>query len=122
MQHHVVFEGFNNNDIRQPYLNQCGALLNKYLLVSEIIAQGLALVLDNLVDSLAEAYFETDIDGGWWFNLRGIAKDILKRSGIKDENIIDINYCTYHNDDLFYSYRREGDNTGRMLAVIYKER
>jgi YfiH family protein len=67
-----------------------------------------------------EKFFVRNRDGSWLFDLRGMALDQLKRAGIRDENIMNIDLCTYKNRDLFYSFRRDGKSTGRMLAVIEK--
>ncbi|MGL4589013.1 MAG: peptidoglycan editing factor PgeF [Mycoplasmatales bacterium] len=40
-------------------------------------------------------------------------------AGVKAENILVSNHCTY-SEDLFFSYRREGQ-TGRMLALITRD-
>ncbi|HAS79869.1 MAG TPA: peptidoglycan editing factor PgeF [Fusobacteriaceae bacterium] len=44
-------------------------------------------------------------------------KQILLKIGIKEENIITSNSCTYR--DEFHSYRRDGDLSGRNGAFIY---
>lgn len=49
-------------------------------------------------------------------NLYSIAKHILIANGVMD--ICGGNHCTYCSDDLYYSYRRDG-NTGRMASIIY---
>jgi len=67
-----------------------------------------------------EIFFDQQRDGLWLFDLRGMALDLLKRTGIRDENILNIDLCTFKNSDLFYSFRRDGKSTGRMLAVIAK--
>jgi len=42
----------------------------------------------------------------------------LLRAGIPPEQILSTNLCTQSRADLFYSYRREGQRTGRLLAAI----
>lgn len=42
----------------------------------------------------------------------------LIKSGLKEYNIEVSELCTYCNPDLFHSYRREGEKSGRMLGVI----
>lgn len=42
----------------------------------------------------------------------------LNKIGINEKNINSINLCTYCNSDLFYSYRRDNNNTGRMGTFI----
>lgn len=51
-------------------------------------------------------------------DLKGLIKDQLLESGI-DENYIEIDdRCTIDHEDLFYSYRREKEKSGRMVGII----
>jgi YfiH family protein len=43
----------------------------------------------------------------------------LLRAGVEDYNIYFIKACTYRDNELFYSYRREGKDAGRMMAAVY---
>ncbi len=43
---------------------------------------------------------------------------MLQDNGIRPENIIDCGLCTSCNPEVFFSYRREEGETGRMAAVI----
>lgn len=43
----------------------------------------------------------------------------MKRAGIEDKHIILSNYCTFSNEEYFYSYRRDNKKTGRMASIIY---
>jgi hypothetical protein len=45
-------------------------------------------------------------------------KKQLLRAGVPEPQIFMTNLCTQCRGDLFYSYRREGNRAGRMLAVI----
>lgn len=47
-----------------------------------------------------------------------INKIILKRAGLKEENIIDSGICSVCNKDIIHSYRVEGPNYGLSTAVI----
>jgi hypothetical protein len=67
-----------------------------------------------------EEFFTENNDGTFMFDLRGMAKEMLQRAGLKKENIVDINLCTFERHDLFYSYRRESTSAGRMFAVIVR--
>ena len=51
----------------------------------------------------------------YWIDLKRIILGKLELEGVK--NIIDSGVCTFE-DKRFFSYRREGENTGRNLAVI----
>ena len=44
---------------------------------------------------------------------------ILQNAGILKDNIVVSNLDTYNNKELFFSYRRDNKNTGRMISCIY---
>ena len=50
-------------------------------------------------------------------DLKKTVEDELCSTGLKKENIFINKQCTYCEKNLFYSYRREGDSAGRMLAI-----
>ncbi len=54
-------------------------------------------------------------DGKIYLSLENVIKSQLRAKGIF--MFYSTSYCTYHDEDLFYSYRREGDAAGRMLAL-----
>lgn len=42
----------------------------------------------------------------------------LQAAGVLSANIEDAGFCTYQEEERFFSYRREGKKTGRILSVI----
>jgi polyphenol oxidase len=56
--------------------------------------------------------------GKFRLDLYRLNRHILEASGIRSDNIVSVDLCTHCNQDLFYSYRREGEKTGRMLSAI----
>ncbi len=42
----------------------------------------------------------------------------LIKAEVPENNIICSNYCTYDNQEYFYSYRRDNGVTGRMVSII----
>ena len=64
----------------------------------------------NLVDH--NSYEKPHVD------LKGLIMEQLLFSGILPKNIECDNRCTIDHEDLFYSYRREKEKSGRMLGVI----
>ena len=56
--------------------------------------------------------------GKFLLDLPEILKRQLRKAGIHPKNIFDSGLCTCCNTDLFFSYRAEGDRSGRMMAVI----
>lgn len=51
-------------------------------------------------------------------NLKQLNVEILLQSGVLRHNIDVTNYCTFTDQNLFYSYRRDAGQTGRMLGYI----
>lgn len=54
----------------------------------------------------------------WMLNLSQANVDLLVDAGVRRENIVRINICTSCQEDLFYSHRRDGRNTGRQISFI----
>lgn len=58
------------------------------------------------------------IDDRWKLDMELFHRILLQRSGLKEGHIHSLSCCTRCRQDLFYSYRRDGNRTGRMLSVI----
>lgn len=56
--------------------------------------------------------------GHYLLDLWTANKQALVEIGVPDSQIIISNYCTYKDNDYFYSYRKEGGKTGRMASII----
>jgi polyphenol oxidase len=54
----------------------------------------------------------------YYVKLKDIILQQIKSFYIPDENIESSTDCTYHNDALLHSYRRDKENSGRMFSVI----
>ncbi len=51
-------------------------------------------------------------------DLVALAREQLQSAGLKSPNIQVLDFCTSCRTDLFFSHRKEGSQTGRMMAVI----
>jgi len=51
-------------------------------------------------------------------DLRRANLDMLLDSGVPSNNIQISNLCTFRNDKLFHSYRRDGTKSGRAIGII----
>jgi hypothetical protein len=51
-------------------------------------------------------------------DLVAVARHQLLTAGLVPRNLAAVDFCTACRTDLFYSYRKEGSQTGRMMAVI----
>ena len=51
-------------------------------------------------------------------DLRRIARALLREQGLAEESIDDVPGCTFAEEELFFSYRRDGAQSGRHLSAI----
>ena len=56
-----------------------------------------------------------------YFDMTACIIDMLTKAGISKENIQSSGYCTYDDQKRFFSYRRQGVESGRMSAFIRLE-
>jgi len=66
-------------------------------------------------NSVAESCFEVNDRGRWQADLYELARQRLHRCGV--EAIYGGGWCTYDDEQRFFSYRRAAD-TGRMLSYV----
>lgn len=52
------------------------------------------------------------------FDNNAFLRDTALDMGVPDDQIEILPYCSYSDDDLFFSHRRDGGTTGRMMSVI----
>jgi len=57
-------------------------------------------------------------DGKFLFDISNENKDIAIDFGVPERNIMDSNLCSFDNEELFFSHRRDKIVTGRMLSFI----
>jgi len=70
------------------------------------------------------AYFPEDVmktQSSYFFDLAGANKRQMLIEGVEEDNIFDSSVCTCC-DKNYFSYRREGENTGRMVSLIGRRR
>ncbi|MGM8214392.1 peptidoglycan editing factor PgeF [Bacillaceae bacterium W0354] len=56
--------------------------------------------------------------GHYLLDLKRLNRLFLVDAGVKDKNIKATDYCTFEEQQLFFSHRRDQGKTGRMLAYI----
>lgn len=76
---------------------------------------------DKMCDKMSVATFVRVAVDKWLANIYALAKIRLMRCGVLPENIFGGDFCTFHNSELFFSYRRDGGITGRMASLIWLE-
>ena len=57
-------------------------------------------------------------DGTYQLDLPLSNYKILKKAGVKENNIINSSICTFDKKEYFYSYRRDNGKTGRMASIF----
>jgi len=65
-----------------------------------------------------ETYLIADGPGHFKLDVQGNIIDQLKDAGLARQNIQQDTTCTHCASDLYYSYRRDGLHSGRMMGVI----
>jgi YfiH family protein len=77
---------------------------------------------DEVYHAFHEAAFDMNIiarkESKWHIDLWEANRQQLLAHGVKPENIEISGICTYHNNDDFFSARRQGINSGRILSGI----
>ncbi|MBU1998630.1 MAG: peptidoglycan editing factor PgeF [Candidatus Omnitrophota bacterium] len=66
-------------------------------------------------------YFPNDVkkmDGLYYLDLIGANLRQLKELGIDETHIYDSGICTYCRNNSFFSYRKEGQEAGRMMSIM----
>ncbi len=64
------------------------------------------------------SFFRASTSGKYFLDLWGINRELLIRAGVRLQNIFLPGVCTYENPELFFSYRREHEKTGRMGVCL----
>jgi polyphenol oxidase len=72
----------------------------------------------NEVAELFDGDVKTNRNGKYFIDLKNHNYLQLLELGVKPKNIEVSEYCTYKEKDLFHSYRRDKNLSGRMLGVI----
>lgn len=75
-------------------------------------------VAEKIVGASSDAIVTKRSNEKAFVDLRKAVREQLTRAGLADGNIEDVAGCTYHEKDLFFSYRRDGANAGRLIAAI----
>lgn len=81
-----------------------------YEVDAHVVKQIPTMFKANVVDTKAE--------NRYFLDLKQLNVDILLQAGVLRNNIDVTNYCTYRDETLFFSHRRDHGKTGRMLGFI----
>ncbi|MGM9925293.1 MAG: peptidoglycan editing factor PgeF [Bacillus sp. (in: firmicutes)] len=94
-----------------------------YTVIGPSICQECYVVDDKVIDEVNKVVEEADEkpynlirEGQYKLNLKKLNEMILKSAGVK--HIAVSGYCTSCHDKEFFSYRRDGGKTGRLMSFI----
>jgi len=93
--------------------------------IQVVIGPGIRLCHFEVEGDVAECFplkfiRESETIGKFFVDLPGIIRQDFLDLGIWQKNIEDMDRCTFCEPATFYSYRRDGGVTGRMMAGIMK--
>lgn len=75
------------------------------------------------VGSEFQHYFPRHVlekNGALFFDLAGVNLEQLYNAGVNEERVMDCGFCSYSSKEC-HSYRRDGEQSGRMLSVIMQQ-
>ena len=103
----IIYNGFSNEDFQ--------------VMIGPSIQSCCFEVSSDLVNSFDANFVKKKFNGKYSVDLQGILKDRLKFYGFLNQNINVIEECTFCDNDKYFSYRREGNQAGRMYGLIGKK-
>jgi len=74
------------------------------------------------LSNLGSTFWQSTSKGSYFLDLLGIIKSQLIAQGLESSQIKSIGLCTGCHLNLFFSYRKEGEESGRMMAIILKKK
>ncbi len=82
------------------------------------IQQSCYQVNKKTADNFASKYLITDGKDHYKLNILAAIYDQIREKDVHAENIEADSDCTHCRSDLYYSYRRDGEDSGRMMGII----
>ena len=104
--------GCERKDIRGAIGPAIG--LQRFEVGKEVIDAMAAIFTEEELASL----YEKKENGKYLFGLAEANHVLMKKAGLLEDHVEDCHMCTWDENDLFYSYRKEGGHTGRHMAVL----
>ena len=78
-------------------------------------------VSDDIIDKFPSSSIRPKRSGKFMVNLQKIAFEDLRSTGFDKKRIKTSGDCSFCKKNNYYSYRRDGENTGRMVGIITSE-
>src|SRR5690625_676495 len=93
-----------------------------HVIIGPCISSSYYEVDDHVVRHIASEYSDNSVtprrNNQYLLDLKQLNVDILLQAGVLRNNIDITNYCTYRDEQLFFSHRRDEGKTGRMAGFI----
>ena len=87
-------------------------------LVDKMLGVEAGDVAEKIADASNASVITRRVGEKAFVDLRRAVRIQLARLGVADSKIEDVAGCTYCEKELFFSYRRDGANAGRLIAAI----
>ncbi len=88
-----------------------------YVIIGPSIQPCCFEIMDDVLDYFDSTFYNPIKKNKYRVDLQAWTVYQLIKFGFSEEKIKNIKKCTFCLDDLYYSYRRDGSNSGRMYAL-----
>ncbi len=88
-----------------------------YVLIGPSIQPCCFEIMDDVLEFFNPKFYSRKIKNKYRVDLQAWVVYQLIEFGFSEQKINNINKCTFCLEDLYYSYRRDGANSGRMYAL-----
>lgn len=75
-------------------------------------------LVQNILEDVEEKPYNLISDNQYQLNLKDLNRQLIKKSGVPEENIRVTSLCTSCDKEQFFSHRRDQGSTGRMMSFI----
>ncbi|UFU00956.1 peptidoglycan editing factor PgeF [Radiobacillus kanasensis] len=77
-----------------------------------------AKVIQHIPNAHHDSAVHQQSETHYLLDLQALNKELLLMEGVQETHLYTTKYCTYQDDQLFFSHRRDEGKTGRMLGFI----
>lgn len=122
--------GLVHSGWRGTKMNICGKTIDKmvadfgckaenlFVAIGPGVRQDCYQVDEKTAESFDKQYLIADGPGHYKLDLQGVLRAQILERGVLDENLEYDETCTHCAEDMYYSYRRDKEASGRMMGII----
>ncbi|WP_347860659.1 peptidoglycan editing factor PgeF [Salimicrobium sp. PL1-032A] len=108
-------------------MSSCGANVETLTMIIGPSISGDVYTVDERVSAQVDERYRPYVlkqigENAWGLDLKELNKRVAMEAGIKEENVFTSSFCTYKEEELFFSHRRDEGQTGRMLGFIVRSK